>query len=171
MNVFLNKQELQKELKKCGGIKTYKKFLEEKRYKGKKLNFKQMTYHHLKHKSEGGPTTIENGANVREPAHQYMHSLPREQEEIINDMIRDWKMNCVIMRGDGSIEDARSLALPHTLDDEDCIVIPAFDTTPEQEAQRKKSAKRDRLRNPTRAQQKQELRDLIQEYEEDEYEL
>ena len=47
--------------------------------------------HHLRHRSENGATSIENGANVAEVAHQYMHSLPRDQEEIINNMLRQWK--------------------------------------------------------------------------------
>ena len=50
-----------------------------------------MNYHHLKHKSEGGETTIENGAIVSALAHMYMHSLPREQEEFINDELRKYK--------------------------------------------------------------------------------
>ena len=39
----------------------------------------------------GGPTSEENGAIINELAHRYMHSLPRNQEEIINDYIREWK--------------------------------------------------------------------------------
>ena len=32
-----------------------------------------------------------NGAIINELAHRYMHSLPRSQEEVINDYIREWK--------------------------------------------------------------------------------
>ena len=34
---------------------------------------------------------MENAAIINELAHRYMHSLPRNQEEIINDYIREWK--------------------------------------------------------------------------------
>lgn len=52
---------------------------------------RRMTLHHLKHKSEGGKTTLENGAVVCELAHRYLHSLPRNIEERANGMIRDYK--------------------------------------------------------------------------------
>lgn len=38
-----------------------------------------------------GETTKENGAIVSALGQFYIHSLPRNQEEIINDMIRDYK--------------------------------------------------------------------------------
>lgn len=52
---------------------------------------RRMTLHHLKHKSEGGKTNIENGAVVSELAHRYMHLLPRAVEERANDMLREYK--------------------------------------------------------------------------------
>lgn len=39
----------------------------------------------------GGKTTIQNGVIINILAHRYIHSLPREQEEIINDYLREWK--------------------------------------------------------------------------------
>ena len=80
-------------------VKTYKKYLEEKHYTRKqRLRYEQtMTYHHLKHKSEGGRTTTENGAVVSDSEHQFLHSLPREQEEIINNHIRQWKQDFIIL--------------------------------------------------------------------------
>ena len=75
-------------------IKSYKSFLKETKYTLKKIRQLEgnMTYHHLKHRSEGGKTNVENGAIVNEMAHRYMHSLPREDEEVINDMIRHYKL-------------------------------------------------------------------------------
>lgn len=52
---------------------------------------RRMTLHHLKHVSEGGRTSIDNGAEVNELAHRYLHSLNRRDEEIANNMMRDWK--------------------------------------------------------------------------------
>ena len=76
-----------------GGIKTYKQFVGERRYKLKKIIQleKQMTLHHLKHRSEGGATSEFNGAVISSLAHSYLHSLPREHEEIINCMLLDFK--------------------------------------------------------------------------------
>ena len=80
-------------IEKMGGIKTYKKFIEERHYSFKEIRRLEatMTLHHLKHRSEGGPTTEENGAVINELAHRYEHSLPRYHEEIINNMLRDYK--------------------------------------------------------------------------------
>jgi hypothetical protein len=90
---MFKKANIEEKIENKKTIKTYKKFLEERHYTGKfiKLYKKQMNYHHLKHKSEGGETTIENGAIVSALAHMYMHSLPREQEEFINDELRKYK--------------------------------------------------------------------------------
>lgn len=52
---------------------------------------KSMTLHHLKHKSEGGPTNLDNGAVINALAHQWLHTLPREMEERGNDMLRQYK--------------------------------------------------------------------------------
>lgn len=95
-----------------GGIKTYKKFLEEKRYTLKDIKKleKILTYHHLRHKFEGGKATIENGAEINSLAHTYMHSLPREHEEVINNMLREYKnsMEC-------TVEFVDNLDFPYTI--------------------------------------------------------
>ena len=38
-----------------------------------------------------GKTNLENGAVVNELAHRYIHSLDRKEEELANDMMREWK--------------------------------------------------------------------------------
>ena len=76
-----------------GGIKTYREFIKEKKYTLKEIKRLEanMTLHHLKHRSDGGPTTEENSANINELAHRYVHSLPGNHEEIVNNMLRDYK--------------------------------------------------------------------------------
>lgn len=78
-------------------IKGYKKFIEEKHFRSKDIKklTERMTYHHLEHKADGGKATPENGAVVNELEHRYMHSLPRNQEEIINNHIRKWKLDFI----------------------------------------------------------------------------
>ena len=90
---MFQKAKVEKRIEEIGGIKTYKQFKEQHRFtlKRERVFENMMTYHHLIHKSEGGETTVENGAVVASLPHMYMHSLPREQEEIINDMLRNFK--------------------------------------------------------------------------------
>lgn len=82
----------EKELKRRN-IKTYRQFIEEKRYTLKFIEQYEgiMTLHHLVHVEEGGLTTKENGAEVSALAQFYMHSLERDEEEVINNMLRDYK--------------------------------------------------------------------------------
>ena len=63
-----------------------------------------MNYHHLEHRADGGQTTLENGAVISELAHRYIHSLPRNQEEIINDHIRKWKLDVISLTTEAVIE-------------------------------------------------------------------
>ena len=175
---FFNRAKVAEQIEAMGGIKTFKVFVQEKKFKGKPISH-QITYHHLKHKSEGGKATVENGANVEEVAHQYLHSLPRNQEEIINNMLREFKLNCVMMTGDGQVQEAQSISFNFG---EDVLVIPLYDNderhNPEvarqqaEERERakhtkeyKKKKKYERLQNPTRAMKKRELQKMIEEEE------
>ena len=175
---FFNRAKVAEQIEAMGGIKTFKVFVQEKRFKGKPISH-QITYHHLKHKSEGGKATVENGANVEEVAHQYLHSLPRNQEEIINNMLREFKLNCIMMTGDGQVQEAQSISFNFG---EDVLVIPLYDNderhNPEvarQQAEEREKAKHtkeykkkkkyERLQNPTRAMKKRELQKMIEEEE------
>ena len=90
---MFKKAGIEQKIEQKKTIKTYKKFLEEKRYTGKKIKHYEeiMTMHHLRHRSEEGKTDIQNGSVVNSLAHTYMHSLPREQEEYINNELREYK--------------------------------------------------------------------------------
>lgn len=90
---MFKKANIEEIIKKKRTIKTYKQFKEEQRYTGNiiKMYENQMDLHHLKHKSEGGKTTTENGAIISNLVHKYIHSLPREQEEFINNELRKYK--------------------------------------------------------------------------------
>lgn len=48
---FFSRAKLAERLEEKGIEPTYKKFVEKKRYSGKKISH-QLTYHHLRHKSE-----------------------------------------------------------------------------------------------------------------------
>lgn len=106
-------------IERMGGIRTYRSYLADKKFKGKRI-VKQLTYHHLRHKSEGGKATEENGAVVDTTAHAYMHSLPRHQEEVINNMLRAYKINVLELR-DGKVLGHDSIEVE---DDIEFISIP-----------------------------------------------
>lgn len=63
---MFKKAGIEKRIQRIKGIKTYRQFIEEKRYTLKFIEHYEgiMTLHHLKHVSEGGETTKENGAIV-----------------------------------------------------------------------------------------------------------
>ncbi len=167
---FFDRARVAERIERMGGIRTFKSFVTEKKFKGKSISY-QLTVHHLVHRSAGGRTEEQNCANVSEIAHQYIHSLPFQQEQIVNDMLREFKMNCVTMKGDGTTLDASSITLdfeglrqapPHEV-----ITIPVYDN--ENKKEKNRSAKLEKHRNPTRAMKKRELQELIRE--EEDYEI
>ena len=155
---MFRKARIAERIEKMGGIKTYKKFVEETHYKGRKIRILEshLTLHHLQHRSEGGPTTEANGAVVNELAHRYLHSLPRDQEEVINNMLRGYKLNVsqIGITQDGlQVISADSIPLEFQIgDEEEFITIPLEDNTRE-----------DIDRRYNRAKEKQELRRYIDE--------
>ena len=150
--------EVEEKLEKLQ-IKGYKVYEEEQRFKGRILSQK-LTFHHLRHRSEGGDQSVENGALIGLGRHEYMHTLPRDEEEIVNNIIRDWKMNFMIMTGNGEVLESGQI-VP---DFSDCITIPAYDT-------RVKDRKYRQQKHPSRAQRKQELFDILDEIAAEDEEL
>lgn len=144
---MFKKSGMEKKIEKKRVIKTYKKFLQEKRYTRKMIRKyeRMMTLHHLKHRSEGGKTNTENGAVINGLAHIYMHSLPREQEEYINNELRRYKRQideCNVVLVD-------DIDIPYT------IVPMEFSID-------------DRKKGYDRNAKKREDKELIREYEEEE---
>ena len=94
---MFQKAYIAKRIEEIGGIKTYKQYIEEHRYTLKKIKKLEetMTLHHIKHYSEGGATSVYNGAIMSALAQGYAHSLPRDHEEIINNMLRDYKFRAL----------------------------------------------------------------------------
>lgn len=125
--------ELNKERKRK--IRTYREFKQHckfKRSKEKKLE-QQLSLHHLRHKSEQGDTSEYNGAVVASLPHSYIHSLPRDEEEIINNMLRDYKKGIKVNIARVTTEEitpVQVVELPE-IDEEDCIEIPVEPMTPE----------------------------------------
>ena len=132
-------------------IKGYKQFIGELHYKSKKLKGleRTLTLHHLKHRSEGGETSVENGAVINELAHRYLHSLPREQEEVINNMLREYKDSFEIAGGvlvptESGIKPVESLIIPSIISDEEFLTIDLMDITSDIQEKRFNRAKEKR---------------------------
>lgn len=128
------KAGIPEQIEKLRTIKTYKTFLKETRYTGKKIRLLEanMTYHHLRHVSEGGKATDENGAIVNELAHRYLHSLPREEEEVVNNMLRQYKLNItggILVATDRGVTVEQPLGIDLEMDLNNCITIKAYDNT------------------------------------------
>lgn len=90
---MFQKAKVAETLRRLGVEPTYSTFKRKYKLNEQQTLERRMTLHHLKHKSEGGPTTIENGAIVNELAHRYLHILKRNNEELANNLMRDWKRN------------------------------------------------------------------------------
>ena len=129
-----------------------------------------MTYHHMRHVSEGGKATVENGANLALENHEFLHSLPREEEEKINNEIRRWKANFILMNN-GEVKNSASLEFPDLTNDKNCIIIKLEETTKAQyeELQRQKQQRKQQF---NRSKIKRETQQMIDdELYGEEYEL
>ena len=90
---MFQKAYIAERIEAMGGIKTYKEYIQEHKYTLKKIKKLEstMTLHHIKHRADGGATSERNGAVVSALGQGYLHSLPKEHEEIVNGMLRDYK--------------------------------------------------------------------------------
>lgn len=63
------------------------------KYKGCKQykRMKQLTYHHIKMKKDGGKATIENGALLSTENHEWFHKQSESDQRIMNDMFQELK--------------------------------------------------------------------------------
>lgn len=52
---------------------------------------KQLTYHHIKAKRDGGKATVENGACVCRSCHDWLEQLSEQEREKVNDELRAYK--------------------------------------------------------------------------------
>ena len=64
-----------------------------KRYKGKKQmqQMKQLTYHHIKMKKDGGRATRENGALLSAENHAWFHKQNEQAQREMNELFQEYK--------------------------------------------------------------------------------
>lgn len=63
-------------------------------YKGKSIEM-QLTLHHIKPKSKGGATSVENGAILCRGCHDFVEQTSPENRARINDMLKKYK-ECIV---------------------------------------------------------------------------
>ena len=59
--------------------------------KGQLKKMKQLTYHHIKERSKGGETTIENGALLTWEHHEWFHQQSSEIQQELNSAFQELK--------------------------------------------------------------------------------
>lgn len=60
--------------------------------KGQRKRMDELTYHHIIAKCNGGETTEQNGAILRNINHVWLHRLPPEKQAVINQMLIQYKL-------------------------------------------------------------------------------
>ena len=70
-----------------------------KRYtsKGQKKRMKQLTYHHIKMKKDGGKATRENGALLSAENHAWFHQQSSKDQTQMNAMFQEYKKQCEVV--------------------------------------------------------------------------
>ena len=59
--------------------------------KGELKRMKTLTYHHMKERSKGGPTTVENGAILSVENHEWFNKQPPEVQAELNKRFKEYK--------------------------------------------------------------------------------
>ena len=109
---------------------------ERKRYKGKKQLkiMDELTYHHIIERCKGGPTTLENGAILRNINHQWLNRQSKERQAEINEMFREYKKKfhrLQIYTAQLTTTGIQKTEVIEFEELEEFIEIPAYDITPE----------------------------------------
>ena len=70
-----------------------RKYTEPKKYKGKgqMKRMKQLTYHHIKMKKDGGRATVENGALLSAENHTWFHKQSPQAQTQMNEIFQEYK--------------------------------------------------------------------------------
>lgn len=122
-----------------------------KRYKskGQLKRMKQLTYHHIKERRNGGKTTIENGALLSAENHMWFNKQSKSEQNKMNKAFQEYKLQIALLQGTGEVKEPQIIEI----DMSDCVEIEVFDYN----ARTKKVPK-------TRAKLKSEMEDLRQEF-------
>ena len=96
--------------------------------KGQYKRMKELTYHHIKERRNGGKTTVENGALLSNENHQWFNKQSEKAQRQMNELFQQYKrlINIgIVVNGETLIEKELEI------DMSDVIEIPLIDTTEE----------------------------------------
>lgn len=72
--------------------------------KGQLKLMKSLTYHHIKERSKGGPTTVENGAILSVENHEWFNKQPPEVQAELNKRFKEYKECKVVYSDDVQVD-------------------------------------------------------------------
>ena len=96
--------------------------------KGQYKRMKELTYHHIKERRNGGKTTVENGVLLSNENHQWFNKQSEKAQRQMNELFQQYKrlINIgIIVNGETLVEKELEI------DMSDVIEIPLIDTTDE----------------------------------------
>lgn len=114
---FIDKLHLRKDKKPC----RY-------RSKGQYERMKQLTYHHIKEKRNGGKTTIENGALLSAENHEWFNKQSDKAQRQMNELFQEYKRLVdigIIVNGQTLVEKSIEIDMSNFIE------IPVIETTEE----------------------------------------
>lgn len=108
---------------------------ERKKYTGKKQLkiMDELTYHHIKERCNGGKTTLENGAILRNMNHQWFNRQSKERQAEMNEMFQEYKRKFPrfsIVAAQLTTEGVKKTEIIE-FEETETIEIPLYDITPE----------------------------------------
>ena len=115
----------------------------QKRYtgKGQLKRMKQLTYHHIKMRKDGGKATVENGALLSTENHAWFHKQSEEKQAEMNRAFQEYKMAFAELTTEG-IKQVHKIEI----DMSDCMTIPLEnnrETTKQRRAREKRELRRE----------------------------
>lgn len=135
---FIDKLHLRKDKQKYTGKSQYKKM-------------KQLSYHHIVMKKDGGKATVENGALLSIENHAWFHKQTPERQKAMNEAFQAYKISVAEINSCGVVQ---AQIIENNI--EDYISIPLEDNS--------KLFTRETTKQ-RRAREKRELREALEELE------
>lgn len=129
--------------KECFIEKLHLREETQKRYtgKGQLKRMKQLTYHHIQMRKDGGKATVENGALLSAENHSWFHKQTQEKQAEMNKAFQQYKMSIAVITTAG-VQQAKEIEF----DMSDCITIPLErnrETTKQRRAREKRELRKE----------------------------
>lgn len=129
--------------KECFIDKLHLREETQKRYtgKGQFKRMKQLTYHHIKMRKDGGKATVENGALLSTENHAWFHKQNPEKQAEMNKAFQQYKMTMAIVTTAG-VQQTKEIEF----DMSDCITISLErnrETTKQRRAREKRELRKE----------------------------